>query len=81
MREKLIDIENATITWSESDKAEYMNDFEGGVLYALDYLSEKEPAIDAVEVVRCKDCRHKKTCGHTRRLGINGYCSEGERKE
>jgi hypothetical protein len=39
------------------------------------------PDADAVEVVRCKDCKHKPTCKHTRRLGINGYCSEGERKD
>lgn len=36
------------------------------------------PTIDAVPVVRCKDCKHRKTCTHSRRLGINGYCSEGE---
>lgn len=39
------------------------------------------PVIDAVEVIRCKDCGRKPTCKHTRSLGINGYCSEGERKE
>jgi hypothetical protein len=50
MSRRLIDIENATITWSENDKAEYMNDFEGGVLYSLDYLMEKTPTIDAVEL-------------------------------
>lgn len=36
--------------------------------------------VDAVEVIRCKDCKHQKTCKHTRNLGINGYCSDGERK-
>lgn len=36
------------------------------------------PTIDAVPVIRCKDCKHKPTCKHSRRLGINGYCSEGE---
>ena len=38
------------------------------------------PTIDAVEVIRCKNCEKKPTCKHTRALGINGYCSEGERK-
>lgn len=37
--------------------------------------------IDAVEVIRCKDCQHQKTCDHARRLGIYGYCSDGERRE
>lgn len=41
---------------------------------------EKQPTIDAVEVVRCKTCQHQKTCEHSRRLGINGYCSDGERR-
>lgn len=36
------------------------------------------PTVDAVEVIRCKDCKHHKNCTHSRRLGINGYCSEGE---
>lgn len=37
------------------------------------------PTVDAVPVIRCKDCKHHKTCTHARRLGINGYCSEGEK--
>ena len=47
------------------------------------------PTVDAVEVVRCKDCKfyHRMTaetgicklaCRH---LGNDGFCSEGERKE
>lgn len=40
---------------------------------------ENEPTIDAVEVVRCKDCKLRPTCKHTRALGINGYCSDGEK--
>lgn len=39
------------------------------------------PTVDAVPVIRCKDCQHQKTCQHTRRLGIYGYCSDGERRE
>ena len=39
------------------------------------------PTIDAVEVIRCKECEKKPTCKHTRSLGINGYCSDAERKE
>ena len=51
------------------------------------------PSVDAVEVVRCKDCRHwgihdmlgeteeikACTCGHYF-VGKNGYCVYGERK-
>ena len=50
---------------------------------------KKLPPVDAVEVVRCKDCKfyHRMTaetgicelaCRH---LGNDGFCSEGERKD
>lgn len=50
------------------------------------------PAIDAVPVVRCKDCKHWKPCaGATEHVkccefagymvGENGYCVYGEAKE
>lgn len=52
-------------------------------------LVESEPTVDAVPVVRCKDCKfyHRMTaetgicelaCRH---LGNDGFCSEGERKD
>lgn len=47
----------------------------------LKNLINAQPTIDAVEVVRCNDCMHKKTCKRIRSLGIYGYCSEGERRE
>lgn len=71
---KYIDIENATLSWEETDKESYGEDFIGGVLFALGALTAKEE-----DIVRCKDCKHRKTCNHTRGLGINGYCSEGEK--
>lgn len=45
------------------------------------------PAVDAVEVVRCRDCEYynvfRLEC-HNRRMngviGIDGYCSYGERR-
>lgn len=42
-------------------------------------MVKAQPTIDAVPVIRCKDCKHRKDCTHTRSLGINGYCSEGEK--
>ena len=53
------------------------------------YLSDKTFLLEAIQdkmnhntidIIRCKNCEHQKTCKHTRRLGINGYCSEGERR-
>lgn len=54
---------------------------------------EEAPTVDAVEVVRCKDCKHwlKDVGGCTDQVGrcewanymvgANGYCVYGERKD
>ena len=54
---------------------------------------KKQPTIDAVEVVRCKDCKHWLNdfygctefvgcCAYANyMIGANGYCIYGERKE
>ena len=42
------------------------------------------PAVDAVPVVRCRECKHLGFCGDATNLevmGFYGYCSRGERKE
>ena len=44
-------------------------------------LIDKMPTIDAVEVVRCKDCRWGHLCVFGQHLGLDGFCSKGERKE
>ena len=61
-----------------------------GALHAVEELLDLMPGIDAVEVVRCKDCIHtEKTeyeiwCtgrGWPKGLVVNeGYCNMGERK-
>ena len=30
------------------------------------------------DIVRCRNCVHRKDCDHSQRLGKDGYCSEGE---
>lgn len=55
---------------------------------AIDAIIDNAPTVDAVEVVRCKDCEFygedEKWC---RRLGLcgafneNDFCSHGERRE
>lgn len=42
---------------------------------------DNAPTIDAVPVVRCKDCTEHQKCSLEQRLGWYGYCSEGERME
>ena len=49
-------------------------------------LAEIEAAqtVDAVPVVRCRECKHLGFCGDATNLevmGFYGYCSRGERKE
>lgn len=62
-----------TITWS--------HDYGGGIKDAcIDILNfiVNAPTIDAVPVVRCKDCKWWDECDE---LDENGYCHHGERKD
>ena len=47
--------------------------------YAMLVLQEA-PTVDAVEVVRCKDCVSHNICKFEQFQGLNGFCSYGERK-
>ena len=42
---------------------------------------EKAPTVDAVEVVRCKQCVSHNLCKFEQYQGLDGFCSYGERKE
>ena len=55
----------------------------GGIRKALSCI-EQAPTVDAVPVVRCRECKHLGFCGDATNLevmGFYGYCSRGERKE
>ena len=43
-------------------------------------ILQEAPTIDAVEVVRCKDCIAHNLCKFEQSQGLNGFCSYGERK-
>lgn len=47
--------------------------------YAMAILQEA-PTVDAVEVVRCRDCIAHNLCKFEQFQGLNGFCSYGERK-
>ena len=47
----------------------------------IGYMIRKRPTIDAVEVVRCKDCVSHNFCKFEQYLGLDGFCSYGERKD
>ena len=47
-------------------------------------MLESRLTVDAVPVVRCRECKHLGFCGDATNLevmGFYGYCSRGERKE
>ena len=49
-----------------------------------DHFISNAPTINAVPVVRCRECKHLGVCGDATNLevmGFYGYCSRGERKE
>ena len=55
---------------------------------AYGYVDAKQiseaPTVDAVPVVRCRECKHLGFCGDATNLevmGFYGYCSRGQRKE
>ena len=59
------------------------NSMRGGIRKALRCI-EQAPTVDAVPVVRCRECKHLGFCGDATNLevmGFYGYCSRGERKE
>ena len=57
------------------------------VITALQCFVQSQPTADVVEVVRCKDCKHRTkygNCGHPRQKGVLpsaypfDFCSYGE---
>lgn len=64
-------------------------DFAQALMYVVTCL-DCAPAVDAVEVVRCGECKHVENSPYGRyctvwhghnRMGDEGFCNYGERKE
>ena len=56
----------------------------GGAVSGCMKHIDNAPTVDAVPVVRCRECKHLGFCGDATNLevmGFYGYCSRGERKE
>ena len=56
--------------------------------YSTDQILKSLPAVDAVSVVRCGECKHLMTDGRcfefaddNIRPSVSDYCSHGERRE
>lgn len=63
------------------DKEHANEHFICGIESVLEY-AENLPAVDAVPVVRCRDCRKFKTYGcRMVASGYDDFCSYGERKD
>lgn len=51
----------------------------------LEYMLEHAPTVDAVPVIRCRECKHSDAYNHCTRLSIwnkpEDFCSYAERRE
>ena len=65
-----------------NDGETYLDNLAEGFTEA-DRIIRKIPAVDAVEVVRCKDCKHRHSDSWCEYVDDddNFYCARGERKE
>lgn len=57
------------------------DDLDGFTFDRVCEVIEAIPAADVVPVVRCKDCTAQQSCNIAQYLGMDGFCSYGERKE
>ena len=84
---RLIDANAMRNDWLENGENEYVSDT-NAVLYSID----SQPTVDAVEVVRCKDCIRRYDTDECPMCFLiegkyyeytneNGFCDRGERKE
>ena len=63
-------------------KAEFTGNFHEMWHYTgIRAMIDVAPTVDAVEVVRCKDCKMEYGCRVAQWLGENGFCSYGEKQE
>lgn len=72
---------------------EFFASFNGAELYPLVNVGDiiEAPTIDAVRVIRCKDCKHSEEAGipdrelwcniHEIFMTVNYFCAEGERRQ
>ena len=90
---RLIDANEAVRLLRGKCVAKYPSSFLMGILASATEI-EQSPTVDAVEVVRCKDCkRWDRFCDtygacktgqcflHNTRMGEDDFCSYGERRE
>ena len=84
---RLIDAENLDFVSYQGVPNGYKGSFDSGILYAMNLIDE-QPTIDAVPVVRCKDCKHSwydeifgmRWC-NGRKCNDDWFCADGEKEK
>ena len=63
-------------------------EFDASIIYPDEHTAkdillmvETAPTVDAVEVVRCKDCKHRHSSEYCECRPADGYCNDGETGE
>ena len=49
--------------------------------FELEYLIYNQPTVEAKPVVHCRDCCFLEVCKTSQWLGLDGYCSRGEKHD
>ena len=93
---RLIDANALLIPKYESSTDKFVDGYRQGKIDALIEVTALAPTVDAVEVVRCKDCKHYKPRNQSAqweqatpcclrsaalKFPAEGFCSYGERRE
>lgn len=56
------------------------NKFKNDISYnAFKKLVERQPTIEAITIVRCKDCQWQRDCEES--VGSEYFCADGERRD
>lgn len=79
---RLVDA-NALFKAIKSDKIAWRFGVPNTLKLMFDYLRiiiNEQPTVDAVEVVRCKDCIYRHTRYHCQGRRMDFFCADGERK-
>lgn len=87
---RLVDADTVVTIQVYDDMTEETDTKKMTIAEAIDEWSDEgcPPTVDAVEVVRCKDCKNYGTDGNRLNCNVfccsmpkNGFCSMGERRE
>ena len=87
-KSSLVEPRNKTVSMGKPISDDEVCAYRLGWNDAIDAITENAPTVDAVEVVRCKDCKYcdRGNCdfwddGYGAIVSMDDFCSQGERKE